>query len=107
MSCAECSRLRADALDAAALRKAFHVACEAAFHVGKVAVSKHPSKAEAAWMEVWEDLYEAVRDTTAGLRVLAELARLREQNLELCSRLALLAAPAPGPWFVTWEVNYQ
>jgi hypothetical protein len=82
------------AADAAALRLAFLRATETyPAHVAAF-LSKDGEAAFRAW---WGQLYEAVRDHTAGLEVLAELARLRERsahdvraNHHLAGRVAAL-----------------
>lgn len=67
--------------DAAALRRAFNRAAET--FPGSVTAfleSRGPGgKQEAAkLMAWWATMYEAIRDTTAGLKLLAELQKAKE-----------------------------
>lgn len=75
----ERDKYRRDAADAAALRRVFMTASE---HYGRVregrtaralAQGKVLSADDHADMEAWRQLYEAVRDTQAGLKILQEL----------------------------------
>ena len=67
-------------VEAAALRQVFNKA-----------VDKYPQhlaqflskEAEAAFRDWWGKLYEAVRDTQAGLKLLAEMQRLKDRIKEL------------------------
>jgi len=91
--------------DAAALRRAFTQASERYGHIreGRVAkLSKNwqPSADDIADMNAWRQMYEAVRDTTAGLRLLQELAtltaecdRLRAENAELVKAQSTITSP--------------
>jgi hypothetical protein len=66
--------------DAAALRMAFNCAVETyPQHLAKF-IGK---EAEAAFRAWWGQLYEAVRDHTAGLSLIAKLATLESENAEL------------------------
>jgi hypothetical protein len=70
-------------LDAAALRRAFNRAAET--FPGSVTAflnSRGPAGVGEAnrLMAWWNEFYEAIRDTTAGLTLLAELAKTKESN---------------------------
>lgn len=58
--------------DAAALRRAFN-AFATAYQAGSL------GRMSPAQRAIWQTLYEAVRDSNAGLKVLAEIERLRER----------------------------
>jgi hypothetical protein len=77
---AERDQFRKDAADAAALRRAFHAAVAAFQEAGKqlkpLREGEPPPAGERALMAPWQKLYEAVRDTQAGLGILAENAAL-------------------------------
>jgi hypothetical protein len=75
---AERDQFRKDAADAAALRRAFNAAVAAFQEAGKqlkpLREGEPPPAGERALMAPWQKLYEAVRDTQAGLGILAENA---------------------------------
>lgn len=78
---ADIDALRRDAADAAALRRAFARACE--LYPPTAPMSDDARRA-------WTILYEAVRDTEAGLRLLAELDRTAAERDRLKARVVAL-----------------
>lgn len=89
---AELQSLRGQLVDAAALRQAFQGAMNALERKPKYALDKELSKdldkmsardlhsLMMTWVGIWESLYNAMRDTQAGVKLLGELARAREGN---------------------------
>jgi hypothetical protein len=90
----EIDRLAEDRLrirtDAAVLRNALWRAAET-YHQAMAGKPRREWAEEPA--AVWQSLYEAVRDATAGLGLLAELERLRARVAELEGRWSCSTAP--------------
>ena len=80
------------------LRLVFKEAAERAFQIGRLSVSKHPSKVEVAWMGEWAKLYEAVRDADDGaLEMLREIQLLNDRIQALEEEAARLRGQLPRP----------
>jgi hypothetical protein len=79
--------------DAASLRRAFNAATETYPRHLAAFLSNEGEAAFRAW---WGQLYEAVRDHQAGLRLLGELAAMKEENKKLKERLEPAAPDERG-----------